>query len=226
MVISIVNEKGGCGKTTLAVNLAATLSHEGDNVLLLDADPQNSTGVFSKTRSDANLPLLFSNMSKTGSSLGGEIERIKNAFDSVIIDTGGRDNIEMEQAMLNSNITIIPVVPSQYDVSVFEHMLNVCAKNKIYNKNLLILVVLSRISPNPFMAKDLKELREVVATIKEQKELDKIFIMENAIYERQVYRKSVIEGKSLQEFCKADDKALIEFKEFYDELLEIAKNNI
>ena len=54
MVISIVNEKGGSGKTTLAVNLAARLSEDGDNVLLIDADPQRSTEVFSDIRSQSN----------------------------------------------------------------------------------------------------------------------------------------------------------------------------
>lgn len=226
MVISIVNEKGGCGKTTLAVNLAATLSHNGDNVLLLDADPQNSTGVFSERRNDVKLPILFSNMSKTGSSLGGEIDRIKNAFDSIVIDTGGRDNIEMEQAMLKSNITIIPVVPSQYDTAVFEHMLKVFEKAKIYNPDLLIFVVLARVSPNPFLAKESDDLREFIVNLIEQKGIEKIFVMKNIIYERQNYRKSVIDGKSLQEFCQKDDKALTDFKALFDELVKIANNNI
>ncbi|MDA3053579.1 ParA family protein [Campylobacter sp. JMF_03 NE3] len=226
MVISIVNEKGGCGKTTLAVNLAATLSHEGDNVLLIDADPQNSTGVFCDMRTQSELNQLFSNISKTGVSLGDEIKRIKNSFDSVVIDTGGRDNIEMRKAMLNSNIVIIPVVPSQYDVSVLEHMLNVCSEIKDVNENLLILVLLSRVSPNPFLSKDLENLREFISSVKKNERFENIFIMENAIYERQAYRKSVIEGKSLQEFCKKGDKALIEFEAFYNELLELAKNNI
>ncbi len=59
MIISIVNEKGRSGKTTLAVNLAARLAEDGDNVLLVDADPQKSSEVFSDMRSQANLEPLF-----------------------------------------------------------------------------------------------------------------------------------------------------------------------
>ena len=107
MVISIVNEKGGSGKTTLAVNLASMLSFDGDNVLLIDADPQRSTEVFSDMRSQNELKPLFSNVSKTGLSLGDEIKRMKENFDSIVIDTGGRDSKEMRKAMLNSNIMLV-----------------------------------------------------------------------------------------------------------------------
>lgn len=59
MVISIVNEKGGSGKTTLAVNLASMLSFDGDNVLLIDADPQRSTEVFFRYEKSKRIKTTF-----------------------------------------------------------------------------------------------------------------------------------------------------------------------
>lgn len=223
MVISIVNEKGGSGKTTLAVNLASMLSFDGDNVLLIDADPQRSTEVFSDMRSQNKLKPIFSNVSKTGLSLGDEIKRMKENFDSIVIDTGGRDSKEMRKAMLNSNIIIIPVIASQYDVSVLDHMLEIYAEVKELNENLLALLLINRSSTNPFLSKELENLQKYINEVKKEGNLTDLILLKSVIYERQAYKKAVVEGKSIKEFCKSDDKALQDFEAFYKELLQVAK---
>lgn len=226
MVISIVNEKGGSGKTTIAVNLAAMLSKSGDSVVLLDADPQQSTAVFSNARSISEKEPLFTNVGKTGVGLSSEIKNLKDKYDSIIIDTGGRDSVEMRKAMLVSDIIIIPTIPSQYDVTVLDVMLDRYAEAKINNENLIAGVLMNRINPNPFMSQELNNLREYLEEERQNKEINDLYIFETAIYERQAYRKATLEGLSIQEFCKEDDKALIDFTGFYDELVKMANNKL
>ena len=165
-------------------------------------------------------------VSRTGISLGDEIERMNKAFDSIIIDTGGRDSKEMRKAMLKSNLVIIPTIPSQYDVPVLESMLEIYDESRQVNEKLLAFVLVNRASPNPFLHKDLENLKEFVAEIKTNKGLDNVILLENSLFERQAYKKAVVEGKSIKEFCAENDKALQDFENFYQEILQLAENKL
>lgn len=226
MIISIVNEKGGSGKTTIAVNLASRLAKDGDNVLLLDADPQKSTEVFSDMRSQANLPPLFSNVAKTGLALGDEIKRLKNNFDSIVIDTGGRDSREMRKAIVSSNLIIIPTIPSQYDVIVMDNMIDIFADAKNINEDLQAILLINRVSPNPFLSKEIENLKEYIQESTQKRNLSDIKVLDSVIYERQAFKKAVTEGKSIDEFSQEGDKALIDFENFYQELIKIGNQII
>lgn len=128
--------------------------------------------------------------------------------------------------MLKSNLVIIPTIPSQYDVPVLESMLEIYDESRQVNEKLLAFVLVNRASPNPFLHKDLENLKEFVTEIKINKGLDNVVLLENSLFERQAYRKAVVEGKSIKEFCVENDKALQDFENFYQEILQLAKNKL
>ncbi|EKQ1039957.1 chromosome partitioning protein ParA [Campylobacter jejuni] len=223
MIISICNEKGGSGKSTLAVNLSSRLAEDGDNILLFDSDPQRSTEVFINIRNNSNLKQNFKH-SFDINLLNSGFKNELNNYDAIIIDTGGRDSREMRKAMLLSNVIIIPTIASQYDVSVLDHMLNIYKEVKLINKNIILLILINRVSPNPFLIKELNNLIDYIHEKKEVNNLNDVFLLESVLYERQAYKRAVIEGKSISEFCDKNDKALKDFEKFYQEIFQILKN--
>ena len=113
MIIGVLNQKGGVGKTTLAINLAATIAASGARVLLVDADPQASAMAWSSAReADPLFPVV--GMAKP--TLHRDLPRLAADHEVVIIDGAPRVNELARSAILASDFVLIPVQPSPYDI--------------------------------------------------------------------------------------------------------------
>ena len=218
MVISICNEKGGSGKTNIAINLAAKLGSIGDDTLLVDADPQRSVEVFLDIRTKEKIPLKFNSVSKFGTSLSREIKSLEERYDTVVIDTGGRDSNEMRQALTISDLVIIPTMPSDLDIAVLNKMIDLYNQSKAFNPDSRALIVISKASPNPFLEKKIQALREYI----KDKDLQNLTLMDSILYEREAYRNAFTNGKGVVEFCQEYENAYKDFNNFFEELVNYA----
>ncbi len=115
-VITVAQQKGGTGKTTLAANIAAALGGKR-RVALLDIDPQRSLARWHELRTARRgpcSPLTFSDLS--GWRLGAELERLKRSHDVVLIDSPPQIDTDARLAIRGADLVLIPVQPSPPDI--------------------------------------------------------------------------------------------------------------
>ncbi len=113
MIIALVNQKGGAGKTTIAVHLAHAIALSKKRVLLADADPQGSAGGWASAREDAP-PFPVVGMARN--TLHRDLPGMMGDYDHCVIDSPPRVSALARTAILASDLCLIPVQPSSYDV--------------------------------------------------------------------------------------------------------------
>lgn len=142
-IITVAQQKGGSGKTTLAVNLACAWRARGMSVALLDTDPQGSLGrwfmerLASRGDEDA---MEFTTSSAWGASY--EAEKLKRRFDVVIIDTPPKIDSDLRPALRAADLVLVPVASSHVDLWATEGVLDLAQREQRP-----VMVVLNRTRP-------------------------------------------------------------------------------
>jgi chromosome partitioning protein len=112
MILAVVNQKGGAGKTTIALNLAAAISAQGKRVLLIDADPQQTAQDWAAVRQG---PTPFQVIGLTKPVLHRDMPTLAAGYDTVVIDGAPRNYEVARSAIAAADIVLIPVQPSGAD---------------------------------------------------------------------------------------------------------------
>lgn len=154
-VITVAQQKGGSGKTTIAANLAVAFAKDGKSVALMDTDPQGSLGRWFMTRHEAGLAegMDFSTASAWGVTY--ECDKLRKSHDIIIIDTPPKIDSDLRPALRESDLIVVPVSASQVDVWATDGVLELAEREKRP-----VLMVLNRVKSGT------KVLEEVEASVK------------------------------------------------------------
>ncbi len=183
-VITIAQQKGGAGKTTLAAHLAVVWSQRGMKVAVVDTDPQASLTEWHKIREEkfgeGYTGLTF--MTLSGWRVGSEISRLKRNFDIVVIDSPPHTETDARTAIRNADLIVIPVQPSPTDLWATKATVDIAKAERIPS-----LVVMNRVPANSKLA------AEIV------KKLDNL--AKSTFGNRVGFAASLMEGKTITELA-------------------------
>jgi len=154
MIISILNQKGGVGKTTLAVHVATALARKGNKVLMVDADPQGSALDWAASRKNE---ALFPVMGLPKPTLHRELPKLEADYSFIIIDGPPRVYEVARSAILASNLILIPVQPSPYDVWAAKEIVDLIGEASAFNEKLKSVFVINRKITNTAIGRDVTE---------------------------------------------------------------------
>lgn len=191
MIVLIGSQKGGCGKSTTAVNICAYLAGRGKDVVLIDADRQCTSANWAMDRqNNSSLPVVhcvqkYENIRET-------LLDLDKRYEFVIVDAAGRDSRELRTGMTASDILIVPFRPSQPDLDTLPNLQEIIVQAHDLNPELKVYGLITMAPTNPVIH-ETEEAREYLADYPEIKPLLTI------IRDRKVYRDAMSDGLGVVE---------------------------
>lgn len=144
MIYSFVNQKGGVGKTTLAVNVAAERARRGRRVLLIDADPQGSALDWQAQRGRMERASLIAVAGFPRDTIHREIDQLGAGYDDIVIDAPGRIEAVARAVIMACDLVVIPVQPSPYDIWASGDVLSLIEQSQVYKPELSAVWAINR----------------------------------------------------------------------------------
>jgi chromosome partitioning protein len=208
MIIVAGGIKGGSGKTTVATNLSIIRATQNRDVLLIDADDQETATDFTILRNEKLAGGAgFTSIKLTGAAVRTETQRLVKKYDDIIIDTGGRDTTSQRAALTVADVLLVPFVPRSFDVWTLEKVADLVAEIRAANPHLAAFTFINRADPRGM---DNDEAAEIL------RENAALAFIDTPLGSRKAFANAAAQGLAVTELKSQDPKAT-------DEMMALAK---
>ncbi len=213
MIIVCGGIKGGSGKTTVATNLTIMLANASRDVLLVDADDQETSTDFTLLRNQQREGGAgYTSIQLRESAVRSEVLRMKDKYDDIIIDTGGRDTSSQRAALVVADVLLVPFVPKSFDVWTLEKVSEVVSEIRAVNSDLQAYIFLNRAEPQGH------DNEEAIEMLKDNEGLE---FIDTPLGYRKAFGHAGSQGLSVVELKPANKKAVDEIVTLFRYLFDI-----
>jgi chromosome partitioning protein len=208
MILVAGGGKGGSGKSTIATHLAIMRAQAHHDVLLVDADDQETAADFTVLR-NATVPggAGYTCITLTGPAVRTEVVRLASKYDDIIVDAGGRDTVSQRAALVLAHVLLVPFVPRSFDIWTLATVSTLIQDIRTVNPDLRAYTFINRGDASGTDNLDAAQLLQ---------ENEDLVYVDTPIISRKAFGKAAAQGCAVTELRPPDEKAVREIQALYE----------
>lgn len=212
-VITVCNQKGGVGKTTITMQLSGTLARRGYKVLVVDADPQGtSTRWAASAEDELPYPATVIGLSAAGTKVHREVKKFFDDYDIIVIDCPpAADSPVPQSALLISDLALVPIIPSPPDLWASVGIRKVIEAASVVNEPLIARLVINQLRERTRLGQEVLRMMPEFG----------IPICKTMLRQREPYRQSPMFGQTVHFLGTLAGEAIKEVEALTTEALEL-----